>query len=474
MIPVVKNSEDQKLIENAVEKGQEHLFKWWEDLSETEKVQLLDQLRTVDLDFMAALTAQIQEPEISIDMSRFSPPDIYPIPETAEQKEREEKARNMGEEAIRQGRLGIFVVAGGQGSRLGFNGPKGAFPIGPVSQKPLFQIFAEKIQTASRKFNVTIPWYIMTSETNHEATRSFFQKNNYFGLNPQDVYFFNQKMLPAVDEAGRLFLDDKHHLFMSPNGHGGSLLALHDSGALEDMNKRGIDILSYYQVDNPLVQLVDPVFIGYHLMESSQMSTKAIKRIDPHEKVGMLGMYDGRLRVVEYSDMSEEDMTALNENGDLKFNAGSIGIHLFNVQFIKNIASDGLKLPWHIAHKKIPYVNDEGKIIKPDTPNGYKFETFVFDALMYADRTMIMQIDKSIEFSPVKNATGKDSPETTQRDMCYLFGSWFESAGIPVPKDDDGNVQGKIEISPLFANSAEELAGKILGDFIIKDPLYLE
>ncbi len=474
MRPVVSDSAIQNLIQKATDAGQKHLFAWWDTISTSEKEQFIQQLQTVDFALMASLAGQLHQEDEGIDMSRFSPPALYKIPKTKTETENVQLIREQGEDAIKNGQLGIFVVAGGQGSRLGFDGPKGAFPIGPVSNKSLFQIFAEKIQAASKKYNVTIPWYIMTSETNHHATKAFFERHQYFGLNSNDVMFFNQKMLPAVDEQGKLILDAKHHLFMSPNGHGGSLLALYESGALADMQKRGINIISYFQVDNPLAQIVDPVFIGYHLKDCSEMSTKAIKRIDPQEKVGMLGMYKGQLRVVEYSDMRDEDMTAKDKNGDLKYNAGSIGIHLFDVDFVKSIAADGLKLPWHIAHKKIPSVNEQGMTVSPNEPNGYKFETFVFDGLLYAERTVIMQIDKSLEFSPVKNATGKDSPQTTKQDMMNLYASWLEESGIAIQKDYYGNVMRKIEISPLFANSSQELAKKISDNLKIEETLYLE
>jgi UDP-N-acetylglucosamine/UDP-N-acetylgalactosamine diphosphorylase len=369
--------------------------------------------------------------------------------------------------------VAAFLVAGGQGTRLGYSGPKGKFRISPIKEKSLFQLHAEKILAMSRKYRANIPWYIMTSDTNHQETVDFFETCEYFGLNPKDVVFFSQEMIPALDANGRLILDAKDHIFTNPNGHGGSLSALKKSGALEDMRRRGIDLIFYFQVDNVLVKICDPVFLGYHVQNQAHMSTKVVAKTDPYEKVGVLGRMNGRLGVIEYSDLSDEQKEARNPDGSLKFGAGNIAIHVLNVDFVEQENQGGLRLPWHIAHKKIPYLDENGKRIEPKEPNGYKFETFVFDALGDAEKTVILEVKREEEFSPVKNAQGVDSPATARRDMINLFGSWLEKAGVPIPRDSQNNVKGKIEISALFALDEEELIHKIDPDLKFEGRLYL-
>lgn len=454
--------------------NQGHVFQYWDELTSQQQEQFIAQLNGIDVNSIQQFIDLLDNPiDHADDLSSFDPPEIVFLPKTEDEIKNEKKALETGESAISQGKLGVFVVAGGQGSRLGFDGPKGSYPIGPVTERSLFQIFVEKILAANKKYQTNIPYYIMTSEANNKATIDFFKTHNYFGMDPKDIYFFTQKMLPALNEDRKLAMDRKDHLFMSPNGHGGSLLALYESGALDDMKKRGIELISYYQVDNPLIKIVDPRFVGYHLQKGSEASSKTAIKTDPMEKVGIFGMCDGRLRVIEYSDMPHDELHACLADGSLKYDAGSIAIHLFDVDFVYRLAGDGLKLPYHIAHKKIPYVNEAGEIIKPDSSNGYKFETFVFDALQYAEKTLILEIDRKEEFSPVKNATGKDSAVTCRQDMVNLYGKWLEAAGISVAKDSDGNVTQTIEISPLFANDSDNLKEKIDDTFQLDDPMVL-
>lgn len=454
--------------------NQEHVLQYWDELTSHQQEQLISQLNHIEIASIQNFIDLLDNPvDHADDLSFFDPPEIIYLPKTEDEIAKENEAIKLGEDAIGQGKLGVFVVAGGQGSRLGFDGPKGSYSIGPVTERSLFQIIVEKILAANKRYQTNIPYYIMTSEANNEATIDFFKSNHYFGMDPQDIYFFTQKMLPALDENQKLAMDRKDHLFMSPNGHGGSLLALFESGALDDMKKRGIEYISYYQVDNPLVKVVDPRFVGHHILKGSEASSKTAIKTDPMEKVGIFGKCNGKLRVVEYSDMPDEELNARIDDGALKYNAGSIAIHLFNVDFVYREVSDGLKLPYHIAHKKIPFVNKTGDIVKPESPNGYKFETFVFDALEHAEETLILEIDRKEEFSPVKNAEGKDSAITCQQDMMNLFARWLEDAGITVHKDNNGNVIEKIEISPLFADNSDELKRKINDSFQLSNPMVL-
>ena len=462
------------LMERALGAGQGHIFAWWEDLDERARSELLAQVRSIDFELVQRLVDSLVLHPRAQEPVDLEPAPIIPLPKTKAEKAREREARELGEYTIRQGKVAALVVAGGQGTRLGFSGPKGAFPIGPISAKSLFQIFAERIVAYRRRYEVSIPWYVMTSGDNHRATVSFFETHDYFGVPRQDVVFFQQGTLPAVDRNGKIILEDKGRIFFSPDGHGGTLQALKRSGALEDIMRRGIEELSYFQVDNVLVKVVDPVFIGYHRKERAQMSSKVVRKAYPEEKVGVIGRRGGRLSVIEYSDLPKEDMYARNPDGTLKYWAGSIAIHLLNVGFVERLTGGTLRLPFHRAEKKIPYIDAAGVKHTPESPNGFKFESFIFDALEWAQRSVTMEVARSEEFSPVKNAHGLDSPSTARRDLAELHASWLEQAGVRVPRDAEGRLAVRIEISPLFALDSAELSRKLPPDFRIEGDLLLE
>lgn len=463
------NSEQHKLIDRVREAGQGHVFKYWDELNESSRASLLNQLQQVDLTLMAALHEKfIKSGHDSQKKGDLKPADFIRLPTTDLQQAAHRQAKKVGEEALRAGRVAAFLVAGGQGTRLGFNGPKGKFPVSPVKNKTLFQLHAEKILALSGKYDVAIPWYIMTSETNHAESVEFFKSNSYFGLGAENMMFFRQEMIPALDPHGKLILDAKDHIFRNPNGHGGSLSALKNSGALDDMKGRGIDFIFYFQVDNVLVQMCDPIFLGDHIQENAEMSAKVVVKTEPAEKVGVLGSIDSRLGVIEYSDLSDGQMQARNADGSLKFQAGNIAIHILNVDFVERENEGGLRLPWHVAHKKISCLDETGSLVEQDQPNGYKFETFVFDALGDAKRTVILEVDRAEEFSPVKNKEGIDSPETARRDMENQFHRWLKVAGVAGSAG-----KGAIEISPLFALDAEDLEEKLSSDFPISTGVYL-
>jgi UDP-N-acetylglucosamine/UDP-N-acetylgalactosamine diphosphorylase len=240
------------------------------------------------------------------------------------------------------------------------------------------------------------------------------------------------------------------------------------------MKKRGIEIISYFQVDNVLIRIIDPVFIGYHVQAKAEMSSKMLRKRNPEEKVGLFGRVNGRLVVIEYSDMSDDDKKARNPDGRLKYGAGSIAIHLISTDFVQQEVAGGFKLPYHVAHKKIPYLDEEGNTVSPEEPNGYKFEAFIFDALQDTSHSIVMEVVREDEFSPVKNKNGVASPESAKRDISNFFGRWLESAEHSVPRDEQGNVNGAIEISPLFARSKEEFLAKGPYDFVFKGALFID
>lgn len=445
--------------------GQSHLLRFYDELNESRQAALLEQLSMIDFDKLDELieTHVRNKGEVSLG-KKIEPPKII-SPHTSDESALSElrAARQRGGELLAAGKVAALVVAGGQGTRLGYDGPKGCFEATPIAKKPLFRIFAEQILAAARRYGKSIPWYIMTSPTNDVATRAYFRRNKNFGLDEKDVFFLVQGTMPAIGFDGKLLLSRKGHLASNPDGHGGSLLALHESGALADMAKRGVELISYFQVDNPLVRCIDPVFLGLHDLRGAEMSAKALPKRNPMEKLGNFCRVDGKTTVIEYSDMPEDLARATTDDGHLKFSAGSIAIHVFSRSFVENLTAGGSpKLPFHRAEKKVPYVDDDGNRVDPDQPNAVKLEMFVFDALPLAKKTVILETNRDEEFSPIKNASGQDSLTTSLHDQVRRAAEWLEAAGgIDIPRDAEGQIAAAIEISPLLADSAEELADKI-------------
>ncbi|MHC4294373.1 MAG: UTP--glucose-1-phosphate uridylyltransferase, partial [Planctomycetota bacterium] len=271
-----------------------------------------------------------------------------------------------------------------------------------------------------------------------------------------------QGTVPAIDFDGKLLLGKKGRVATSPDGHGGSLLALHTSGALEDMASRGVELISYFQVDNPLVRCIDPLFLGLHDLRGAEMSAKVLPKRDPTERLGNVCVVDGKLTVIEYSDMPEDLARECTEDGHLRFSAGSTAIHVLSRSFVERLTTGGKSgLPFHRAEKKVPYVDETGRIVQPDAPNAVKLEMFVFDALPLARETLVLETIRSEEFSPIKNAEGADSLATSLHDQNRRAAQWLEDAGITVPRDADGQIAAAVEISPLFADSAGALARKV-------------
>ncbi len=444
--------------------SQDHLLKFWDQLDEDQRSQLLDDLDLINFERCQSLIESHvrQRPQMAPVATLQPPPAFEPTP-APDQAELYARARQLGAEAIQAGRVAAFTVAGGQGTRLGFDGPKGAFRISPIRNAPLFQLFAENILGAERRWGRRPRWYIMTSLTNHDETVTFFEQNAYFGLTPEDVMFFRQGQMPAFHPDGRIALAEKHRVALGPDGHGGSLRALADSGALHDMQQRGIDLISYFQVDNPLSQVFDPLFIGLHLDTGSEMSSKAVRKAYDEERVGVLAKADGQLTVVEYSDLPPELASAKDEAGNRRFDAGNIALHLLNREFVERITAPGaaVQLPWHRAEKKIRVIDETGKSALPDQPNVVKLELFVFDAIPLAQSPLVLFTERAEEFSPVKNADGLDSPTTAKRDMIRRSANWLETAGVTVPRDANGEPTLPIEISPTFALDAQDLRQRL-------------
>ena len=407
--------------------GQEHLLANWNKLTAVERKSLLAQIAKIDFKSVArcaaVLKAHIEGRPVAVKSGKPTAPKVAQLKGAARAR-----AVAAGEKELAAGRVGVVLVAGGQGSRLGYDGPKGAYSIGPITGAPLFFFHARKIVALRRRYGARIPFYVMTSEVNHEATVAHFRGNGFFGLDEKDVMFFRQGVWPGMTDDGKIILDAPGHVFMSPDGHGGLITALKANGCFADMRRRGIKTLFFFQVDNPLVEVADPAFIGLHTLEKAEYSLKLCAKRDPHEGLGMVVRRAGHFDMVEYTEMTEEMNTRRTKTGDLYFKFGSPAIHVFDRAFLEREAAKDM--PLHLAHKKIPFADASGKVVKPAEPNGWKFEKFIFDALPDAKRVACQAFDRADEFSPVKNAEGKDSPATCKADLQAKWRRQLATAGI--------------------------------------------
>lgn len=457
--------------------GQDHLLTFWNQLNETQKQNLLEQIQQLDFSKIDEWVAKyIKKAAPSSMPADFSPAASYsPYPTGAAQEHKYTQARKLGTELLRNGKVAAFVVAGGQGTRLGLNGPKGNLPISPVKNKTLFQIFAESIKATSEKYQACCPWYIMTSALNHTETKEIFQSNNYYGMDEKNVFIFQQGVLPDFDFDGKILLADKANIACSPDGHGGSLKALYQSGAIEDMKRRGVEFISYFQVDNPLIHIFDPLFIGLHALDKAEMSSKAMIKAGPKEKVGNFCLVDGKVTVIEYSDLPGKLAEKQNADGSLVFGLASPAIHIINTNFVEKLNIKGFSLPLHKAIKKIPHINLQGEPVESAQAKGIKLESFVFDALPLASKSIILETLRNEEFSPVKNATGANSIQTAREMIVARCAEWLESAGRAVPRNQDGSIDCLIEIAPSFALEKDDIKEKLdqIPQIKPKDKLYL-
>lgn len=454
------------LEEKLKQHGQEHVLAFWDRLNDAERRQLVQQLQAINLEQLGQL---YQQGAKSFELPAEEK--IAPVPVDRLGDSRED--RYLGEQALRLGEVAALVVAGGQGTRLGFDKPKGMYPIGPVSNKSLFQIHAEKVLALRRRFHKGIPLLVMTSDATHADTEAYFKEQNFFGMPTGEVVFFQQGTMPALDVAtGKLLMEAPGKVFAGPNGHGGTLTALASSGLLDQFNRRGIKQIFYFQVDNPLVKICDPAFLSHHIAINAEVSSKVVPKRTPTDKLGNLVQVDGRCSIIEYSDLPEKMATSTDAQGKLRFAAGSPAIHIFSVSFLERITQGQGKLPFHVAKKKVPYIDTQGNPVQPEKENAYKFEMFIFDALPLADRWTVVETTREEEFEPLKNLVGADSPETAKQAISNLAAAWLEKAGVKVPRTAEGNAAHALEISPLHALDAEELARKVDKKLRVEGPLY--
>ena len=428
--------------------GQEQVLRFWKKLSAKERKALLAQIESIDFKEVARCQAMLPGSGVATETVKKGRPTA---PKVAELKGAAlKKAVAAGERELAAGHVGVLLVAGGQGSRLGFDGPKGAYSIGPVTGASLFYFHARKVLAMSIRYATRIPFYVMTSAANYDATVQHFEENDYFGLNADDVVFFRQGMWPGMTADGKIILDAPGHVFMSPDGHGGMISALKANGCFADMEARGVTTLFYFQVDNPMVEVADPAFIGLHTLEESDYSLKLCAKRDPNEGLGMVVKRDGHFDMIEYTEMTDEMNNRRTKTGDLYFKFGSPAIHVFDRAFLERLANKAM--PLHLAHKKIATVDDKGKVVKPTAPNGYKFEKFIFDALPEAKGVTCFAFDRAEEFSPVKNAEGKDSPATCKADLQAKWRRQLAQAGVVVPETMP------LELDPVYALDAADVA----------------
>ncbi|MFT5424800.1 MAG: UDP-N-acetylglucosamine/UDP-N-acetylgalactosamine diphosphorylase [Phycisphaerales bacterium] len=459
---------DTDTLSRLAKAGQEHLLTFEGDLTSDERGSLLGQIEELDLRALPGLVQEYVLGDVPFEPpADLEPATYYPAPTHGPGKAIWDAAKYhaLGETLIGEGKLGLFTVAGGQGTRLGYDGPKGCYPTGCVSGKSLFQLFAEQIRAEGERYGTTIPWYIMTSPQNHGATEAFFKEHGWFGLGADNVMLFRQGVMSSFDAAtGRVLLADRHTIATNPDGHGGSLKALVTSGATDDMKARGVEHIAYIQVDNPHVRCVDPTFLGLHTSapdSSGEFSSKMIPKVRWDEKVGVFCKAGGRTCVIEYSDLPDELARQTTPDGAPRFIAGSPAIHLIGVAFIEKLQSNpDFALPYHRAVKKIPHMDLEtGRAVEPESPNGVKLERFVFDAIPLAQASIVYETDRVEEFAPVKNVDGADSIVSSKQLQTDRAARWLEAAGVKVPRKPDGIVDAVIEISPLTATCAEHLKG---------------
>lgn len=469
----------EELKNRLVEFDQEHLIKFWDELTDDERKQLhkdIDELNLGEVNsFFLRATSSLEENGAILDDR------LEPVPDSTFMSicnTSQEILKGYTEEGLRQiseNRVGVLLMAGGQGTRLGFPHPKGMYDVGLPSKKSLFKIQAERIQVLQRLASEFtgksgyITWYIMTSEHTMEPTKTYFAEHKNFGLRDEDVVMFEQGSLPCYDFNGKIILDEKYKISKAPDGNGGLYRALRDQGILKHMQRRDVLYLHTHSVDNILIKVADPILIGYCVKQNADCAAKVVQKSHPSEAVGVVCMVDGKYQVVEYSEITSKTAEMRNSDGRLTFSAGNICNHYFTVSFLDKIASIYEKqLKLHVAQKKIPFIDNSGKRSIPDKPNGIKIEKFVFDVFQFAENFVTVEVPRDEEFSALKNAdsAGKDCPSTAKCDIYRLHKKYIENAGGKIIGDE-------CEISSLLSYAGESLKPIVCGK-TLTSPIYLK
>jgi len=456
------------------EAGQGQVFQFIEKLSDAEKEALIESLACIKVENLSAL----------LESARNAPtPDastIQPfrgaVARSSDDASMVNTWRDEGMKSISGGKVAALVLAGGQGTRLGFSGPKGMFDIGLPSHRTLFQLMAERIRKLSLLAtggtdSTVIPFYIMTSPLNHDGTESFFRDNNYFGLGSGNVFLFRQGMLPCLTAEGKIIMEAAGKIAMAPDGNGGIYPSLQSSGALVDMSSRGVEYLHVYSIDNALVKPADPVFIGYCISVKADCGNKVVWKAHAHEKVGVVASRGEKPCIVEYSEITEEMAEKRDDKDRLVYGAANICNHFYTLDFIQNTILPNMGDLYHLAHKKIPFFDaDKSATVTPESNNGIKLETFIFDVFPFSERMAVLDVDRAEEFAPVKNKSGSpfDSPDTAREMMSKLAQKWIVKAGGTLT----GDTSSTCEIAPLTSYAGEGLEAIAKGE-VIKCPFSL-
>lgn len=402
----------QQAYEKLEKYNQLHVLKYYDELSEDQQKELLEQIDTTDFEVLSLCNSKEELNPKGV----ISPIEAMQLDEIAKRKEEFTK---IGLDAIKAGKVGAVLLAGGMGTRLGADGPKGVYNIGINKEVFIFQRLIENLLDVVHMADAWVPLYIMTSDKNHETTTSFFKEKNYFGYNPEYVTFFMQDMAPAADYSGKVYMEEKGKMSTSPNGNGGWFLSMMKWGVVDKIKKGGVEWLNVFAVDNVLQRIADPAFVGATIATDSAVGSKVVKKVSPDEKVGAMCLEDGKPSIVEYYEMTQELMDAKDEKGDPAYNFGVILNYLFREKDLEEIVAK--KLPLHIVEKKIPYIDEKGDSVKPESPNGYKFEQLVLDMIHELDSCLPYEVVREYEFAPIKNKTGVDSVESAQA-LCLKNG----------------------------------------------------
>ena len=390
--------------------GQEHLLSQYNKLTEEKKAQLLNEILTLDFQQIEELYKRINT-TVDFNNSKIEPINYTDKSSLSEQELK--KYEEIGLKQIKEGKLAVVTMAGGQGTRLGHNGPKGTFDIGLDSHKPIFEILCDTLKNAQKKYGIYVTWYIMTSAENNGDTVKFFEEHNYFGYPNDKVLFFIQGKLPMIDPKGKILIGKDGLIKQAADGHGGIFLSMKKNGIIYDMKTRGVEWVFIGGVDNVLVNMVDPVLLGLATDKKMLAAGKSVVKAGPQEKVGVFCKRNGKPSVVEYSEISPEMAEATDKNGELIYGESHILCNLFSIEAIEKISKN--TLPYHSAFKKAEYIDENGNLISSDKPNAYKFEAFLFDAFETLNDMAILRVKREEEFAPVKNAEGEDSPETARK-----------------------------------------------------------
>ncbi|MDP1563882.1 MAG: UTP--glucose-1-phosphate uridylyltransferase [Pirellulaceae bacterium] len=464
----------EQLRRRLIDANQSDVLRFWDRLELEQQAKFAQQLEGVDLELVQRLYEQAQTTVTNwsdlADQAQ-SPPSVT-LAEQSDPKLRQQ-AVAMGEQALREGKVGVVLVAGGQGSRLGFDRPKGMFPIAPLSGRTLFGMLIDLLKARAKYYGTRIPLYVMTSPATDGETREHFADVIDYGLPAGDLQVFCQGTMPAVDaKTGQLLLNAPGELFLSPDGHGGMLQAFQASGCLDDTRRRGIESLFYCQVDNPLVQLCDPLLVGLHFLNRADVTTQVIRKSHPMQKVGNVIRVGDHLEVIEYSDLPDEMARQQLTDGSLRFWAGNIAVHIFQREFLEYAArqtsGQGTGLPFHIAKKKVPYLDEQRRQVQPTEENAFKFERFIFDLLPMAQRAVVVEVDAADGFAAVKNAASaiSETAETTQAAIIAQQIRWLRAAGVHVAPGV------RVEIHPSVAHDQETVRQKFSGREPIDEDFY--